>query len=88
MAPVAVLILIRPCIEVNTVEGDSLNADRHDGDMRAHLTVEAVLVHAEILRRVTQPDEPRLQCRCGGACSGTCIGHELATIGLLRIAGA
>jgi hypothetical protein len=48
MAPVAALIVVRPRIEVNAVKGDSLDAYAQGGDARAHFSVEAVLVHAEI----------------------------------------
>lgn len=48
MAPVAALIVVRPCIEVNAIEGDSLDADAESEDAGAHFAVEAVLVHAEI----------------------------------------
>jgi len=57
MAPVAALIVIRPCIEVNAVEGDALNADADSEDAGAHFAVEAVLVHAEVSGRVAQADE-------------------------------
>ena len=57
MAPVAALIVIRPCIEVNAVEGDSLDADAQGEDARPHFAVEAVLVHAEVGGGVTQSDE-------------------------------
>ena len=57
MAPVAALIVIRPCIEVNAIEGDSLNADAQGENARAHFAVEAVLVHAEIGGGVAQSDE-------------------------------
>ena len=57
--PVAVLILVRPSVEVNAIECDSLRADGNHRDVRAHVTVEAVLVHAEILRSVAQADEAR-----------------------------
>ena len=57
MAPVAALIVVRPCIEVNAVEGDSLNADAKGEDAWAHFPVEAVLVHAEIGRGVAHSDE-------------------------------
>ena len=59
MAPVAALIVVRPCIEVNAVEGDSLYADAKLDDGRAHFAVEAVLVHAEVRGCVTQSDEAR-----------------------------
>lgn len=57
MAPVAALILIRPRIEVNAVKGDSLDPDANSEHARAHFPVEAVLVHAEIPRRVPQTQE-------------------------------
>jgi hypothetical protein len=57
MAPVAALIVVRPCIEVNAVEGDSLDADAKGKDARAHFPVEAVLVHAEIGGGVAHADE-------------------------------
>ena len=57
MAPVAALIVVRPCIEVNAIEGDSLNADAEGKDARAHFAVEAVLVHAEVGGCVAQSDE-------------------------------
>ena len=59
MAPVAALIVVRPCIEVNAVEGDSLDADAESDDAGAHLAVEAVLVHAEVAGGVAQADEAR-----------------------------
>jgi len=62
MAPVAALIVVRPCIEVNAVEGDSLDADAHGEDARAHFAVEAVLVHAEVGGGVAQSDEAWLRC--------------------------
>ena len=61
MAPVAALIVVRPCIEVNAIEGDSLNADAEGKDARAHFAVEAVLVHAEIGGGVAQSDEAWLR---------------------------
>lgn len=59
MAPVAALIVVRPCIEVNAVEGDSLNADAQGEDARAHFAVEAILVHAEVCGCIAQSDEAR-----------------------------
>ena|SRR5215510_8398920 len=57
MAPVAALIVVRPCIEVNAIEGDSLDADAQGEHARPHFAVEAVLVHAEIGGGVAQSDE-------------------------------
>jgi hypothetical protein len=63
MAPVAALIVVRPCIEVNAIEGDALDADAERKDARAHFAVEAVFVHAEVGGRVTESDEA--WCRRG-----------------------
>jgi hypothetical protein len=57
MAPVAAFIFVRPCVEVNAVEGDSLDADAQGEDARPHFAVEAVLVHAEIGGGVAHADE-------------------------------
>ena len=62
MAPVAALIVVRPCIEVNAVEGDALDADAQGEDARTHFPVEAVLVHAEIGRGVAHTDEAGQRC--------------------------
>ena len=79
MAPVAALIVIRPCIEVNAVEGDSLNANAQGEDARPHFAVEAVLVHAEVGGGVAQSDEAsrrrvRLRCVVQGA-QGRVVTH-------------
>lgn len=57
MAPVAALIVVRPCIEVNAVEGDSLDADAQDQETGTHFSIEAVLVHAEIGGGVAHADK-------------------------------
>lgn len=73
MAPVAALIVVRPCVEVNAVEGDSLDADAEGGDAGTHLPVEAVLVHAEIGGSVAHADEAwqwrGLRWSAGGVCA-------------------
>jgi hypothetical protein len=79
MAPVAALIVVRPCIEVNAVEGDSLNANAQGEHTRPHFAVEAVLVHAEIGGGVAQSDEAwrrgvRLRCVVLGA-QGRVVTH-------------
>ncbi len=70
MAPVAALIVVRPGIEVNAVESDSLDADAQGEDAWAHFSVEAVLVHAEIGGGVAHADEAGrrrgLRRRAGG----------------------
>ena len=57
--PVAVLILVRPSVEVNAVECDALRADGNHWDVRTHVAIEAVLVHAQVLRRIAQANEAR-----------------------------
>ena len=52
--PVAVPIVIRPGIQVNAIEGDTLRTDRNHAELRPHLAIEAVLIHAEVRRRVAQ----------------------------------
>ena len=79
MAPVAALIVVRPCIEVNAVEGDSLSADAEGENAWADFAVEAVLVHAEIGGCVAQSDEAwrrgvRLRCVVVGA-QGRVVTH-------------
>jgi hypothetical protein len=51
-------MLVGPCIQVKAIEGHALDSDRNDGHTGAHLAVEAVLVHAEIPRRIPESDEP------------------------------
>ena len=54
------LILVRPSVEVNAVECDALRADRNHCDVRTHVAIEAVLVHAQVLRRIAQANETRV----------------------------
>ena len=70
MAPVAALIVVRPCIEVNAVEGDSLDTDAKGEDAGAYFPIEAVFVHAEVGGGVAHADEAGrrrgLRRRAGG----------------------
>ena len=61
--PVVMLIVIRPGVQINAIKRDALRADRNDRDVRAHVVVEAVLVHAEVCRRIVQSDEARRELR-------------------------
>ena len=61
--PVAALIVVGPGIEVKAVEGDPLRADADYGEERTDVAVEAIFVHAEIRRRVAQPDKTRQERR-------------------------
>jgi hypothetical protein len=55
-------MLVGPCIEVKAIEGFALHSDRDDGYPGAHFPVEAVLVHAEVARGVSEPHQSRHQC--------------------------
>jgi hypothetical protein len=57
--PVARDIVCHPGVEFKSVEGNSLSTDRDGGEVGAYLGVEAVAIHAEIIRRVPQPDDAR-----------------------------
>jgi hypothetical protein len=57
MAPVAALILIRPRIEVNAVESDSLDTNGDSGNARPHVAIEAVLIHTEVEGRIPKSQE-------------------------------
>lgn len=50
-------MLVRPGVQVKPVESDPPHADRYLGELRPHLGVEPVAVHAEIARRVAVADE-------------------------------
>ena len=50
-------MLVGPGIEVKAIEGHALDSDRDDGHTGANLAVEAVLVHAEIPRRIPESYE-------------------------------
>jgi hypothetical protein len=56
---VATLILVRPAIEVKAIKGHSLHPDGKVGDNWAHFPIEAVLVHAQISRCISQANESR-----------------------------
>jgi hypothetical protein len=48
-----------PSVEVNAIECDALRAERNHCDVRTHVAIEAVLVHAQVLRRIAQASETR-----------------------------
>jgi hypothetical protein len=58
-----VLIVIRPGVQINAIERDALSANRNCCDVRTHVVVEAVLVHAQVSRRVAQSNEARQEFR-------------------------
>jgi hypothetical protein len=46
-------MLVDPGVEVKAVERHPLRSDRNDNHTRAHFPIKAVLIHAEILRRIS-----------------------------------
>lgn len=62
MAPVAVLIFVRPGVEVNTIECNPLHPDGNGGHGWAHFPIEAVLIHAKIGGRVAEPNKAGWRC--------------------------
>jgi hypothetical protein len=64
--PVAALIVVCPSIEVKAIKRHPLRADRKVGERRAHLAIEAVLVHPQVPRRIAQPNESRCHGIRGG----------------------
>ena len=63
---VAALIFLGGGFHFKAIEGAALRADSNLGQARSEVAIEAVLIHAEELRRVAQPNESRLDCCRGG----------------------
>jgi hypothetical protein len=49
--------MIHPRIQLNTVEGDALPADRYLGERRSDFRIESISVHAQVSGDVTQSQE-------------------------------
>jgi len=71
--PVAALIVVCPAIEVKAIKGHSLHADGKIGECGTNFPIEAVFVHAQVMRGVAESDEPwgdrRRRCRFSHAFS-------------------
>jgi hypothetical protein len=50
-------MVVGPGVEVKAIEGDAAIADRDFSKKGAHLSIEAVAVHAQVRRCVAVPDE-------------------------------
>jgi hypothetical protein len=59
-------MLFSPVIEVKAIKRHALGSDRNGGYSGAHLSVEAVLVHTQVMRGVAQSDEARIDAHAGG----------------------
>jgi hypothetical protein len=55
--PVAAFLLLHPGVEVKPVKGDALSADADLNEIRAHLAIEAIAVHAEIEGGIPKADQ-------------------------------
>jgi len=55
--PVAEFILIHPGVQFKAIERDALLPDRNFNKLRANLLIESVTVHAQVIRRVAQPQQ-------------------------------
>jgi hypothetical protein len=51
--------LIYPGIQFKSVESDALRADADFSQIRPHLGVETVAIHAEVARRVAETEQSR-----------------------------
>ena len=49
--------MIYPGVEFKSVEGDALFADADFNEIRPHLGVEAVAVHAQVAGRIAEADQ-------------------------------
>ena len=55
--------MVDPGIQFKPVERDALATNRDLSEMRPDFRVEAVSVHAEVARRIPEPEEPRGESR-------------------------
>ena len=75
-------MLVYPSVKLKPVKGDPLRPDGDLGQVRSHLVVKAVAVHAEIERCVPEPDQSGQQWGIGlkGA-HGVCLASRSVTKG-------
>jgi len=53
------LIVVRPAIQIKTIEGLALPPDRDFKQMRPHQRVKQRAVHAQVARGIAHPHQPR-----------------------------
>jgi hypothetical protein len=56
-------IRVGPCVQIEAIEADASDADRHFHQVRPNLGIEAVAIHGQVARRVTVPDQARQDLR-------------------------
>gem|GEM_PF-2033896 len=57
--PTAGLIFLHPGIQINPVECPALLADGNLKDIGAHLPIESIAIHAQIIRGIAQANQSR-----------------------------
>jgi hypothetical protein len=59
--------LVHPAVQIKAIKGNTLFADRNFNEIRSDFCVKSVPVHAQIERRIPQPDKPWCnKVRCAG----------------------
>jgi hypothetical protein len=59
--------LVHPAVQIKAIKGNTLSTDRNFNEIRTDLRVESIPVHAQIERRIPQPDKPwGNKVRCAG----------------------
>jgi hypothetical protein len=56
-------IRVGPCVQIEAIEADAPDADRHFHQVRPNLRVEPVSIHSQVARRITVPDQAREDLR-------------------------
>ena len=52
--------MLEPAIQFKSIETNALDADGHLDQIGAHLSIEAVAVHAEVMGGVAEPEDAGL----------------------------
>ena len=59
-------VVVNPCIELETIEGNALFADWDFSEIGSYLNIETISIHAEVGGCVPQPQQARQQNDVGG----------------------
>jgi len=59
-------VVVNPCIEFETIEGNALFTDWDFSELGSYLNTETITIHAEVGRCVPQPQQARQQDDVGG----------------------
>ncbi|MCG8014623.1 MAG: hypothetical protein JAY97_00255 [Candidatus Thiodiazotropha sp. 'RUGA'] len=58
-------IFVHPAIDFKSIKSNALFPDRNLGEVGSDLVVEAVTIHAQVVGRIPQPQQPGDQDRLG-----------------------